>query len=47
MWNRLIDLGWPGQDILSAWIAKEVLRVRALADLEPVQVTIIIDDVFD
>lgn len=26
MWNRLIDLGRPGQDILSAWIAKEELR---------------------
>jgi hypothetical protein len=26
MWNQLIGLGRPGQDILSAWIAKEELR---------------------
>jgi hypothetical protein len=26
MWNRLIDLGKPGEQILTAWIAKETLR---------------------
>jgi hypothetical protein len=26
MWNRLIDLGAPGEEILTAWIAKEELR---------------------
>jgi transposase len=26
MWNRLIDLGQPGDEILAAWIAKEELR---------------------
>jgi transposase len=26
MWNRLIDLGQPGEEILAAWIAKEELR---------------------
>jgi hypothetical protein len=26
MWNRLIDLGEPGEQILTAWIAKENLR---------------------
>jgi transposase len=26
MWNTLIDLGRPGEEILSAWIAKEELR---------------------
>ncbi len=36
MWNRLIDLGQPGQDILSAWIAKEELRaLLALARTHP------------
>ena len=36
MWNRLIDLGRPGQDILSAWIAKEELRaLLALARTHP------------
>lgn len=36
MWNRLIDLGQPGQDILSAWIAKEELRaLLALARTGP------------
>lgn len=27
MWNRLIDLGQAGEEILAAWIAKEELRV--------------------
>jgi len=36
MWNRLIDLGQPGHDILSAWIAKEELRaLLALARTHP------------
>jgi transposase len=36
MWNRLIDLGQPGQDILSAWVAKEELRaLLALARTHP------------
>jgi transposase len=36
MWNRLIDLGGPGHDILSAWIAKEELRaLLALARTHP------------
>jgi transposase len=36
MWNRLIDLDRPGQDILSAWIAKEELRaLLALARTHP------------
>lgn len=36
MWNRLIDLGRPGQEILSAWIAKEELRaLLALARSSP------------
>jgi transposase len=36
MWNRLIDLGRPGQDILSAWIAKEELcALLALARTKP------------
>lgn len=26
LWNTLVDLGEPGQEILSAWIAKEELR---------------------
>jgi hypothetical protein len=26
MWNRLIDLGQAGDEILAAWIAKEELR---------------------
>ena len=36
MWNRLIDLGQPGEEILSAWIAKEELRaLLALARTHP------------
>jgi transposase len=36
MWNRLIDLGRPGEEILSAWIAKEELRaLLALARTHP------------
>jgi transposase len=36
MWNRLIDLGRPGHDILSAWIAREELRaLLALARTNP------------
>ena len=36
MWNRLIDLGRPGEQILSAWIAKEELRaLLALARTHP------------
>jgi hypothetical protein len=26
MWNRLVDLGQAGEEILAAWIAKEELR---------------------
>jgi transposase len=36
MWNRLIDLGAPGEQILTAWIAKENLReLLALARTHP------------
>src|SRR5690349_19618122 len=36
MWNRLIDLDGPGEQILSAWIAKEELRaLLALARTHP------------
>ena len=36
MWNRLIDLGQPGEQILAAWIAKEELRaLLALARTNP------------
>lgn len=36
MWNRLIDLGQPGEEILSVWIAKEELRaLLALARTHP------------
>jgi transposase len=36
MWNRLIDLGRPGEQILTAWIAKEELRaLLALARTGP------------
>ena len=36
LWNTLIDLGEPGQTILSAWIAKEELRsLLALAGTHP------------
>jgi transposase len=36
MWNRLIDLGEPGEQILTAWIAKENLReLLALARTHP------------
>ena len=36
MWNRLIDLGQPGEEILTAWIAKEELRaLLALARTHP------------
>ena len=36
MWNRLVDLGRPGEDVLSAWIAKEELRaLLALARTNP------------
>jgi transposase len=36
MWNRLIDLDAPGEEILSAWIAKEELRaLLALARTHP------------
>lgn len=36
MWNRLIDLGRPGEEILTAWIAKENLReLLALARTHP------------
>ncbi|OLT02907.1 hypothetical protein BJF90_28585 [Pseudonocardia sp. CNS-004] len=35
-WNRLIDLGKPGEQILTAWIAKETLRdLLALARTHP------------
>jgi transposase len=38
MWNRLIDLGPPGETILTAWIAKEELRtLLALARTRPVR----------
>jgi transposase len=41
MWNRLIDLGAPGEQILSAWIAKEELRaLLALARTNPARHTI-------
>ena len=37
MWNRLIDLGQAGEQILTAWIAKEELRaLLALARTQPV-----------
>jgi transposase len=36
MWNRLVDLGQGGQEILAAWIAKEELRaLLALARTNP------------
>jgi transposase len=36
MWNRLIDLGAPGEQILTAWIANENLReLLALARTHP------------
>jgi transposase len=36
MWNRLINLGKPGEQILTAWIAKENLReLLALAHTHP------------
>jgi transposase len=36
MWNRLVDLGRPGEEVLSAWIAKEELRaLLALARTHP------------
>lgn len=38
MWNRLLDLGTPGEQILAAWIAKENLRDRlALARTQPLR----------
>jgi transposase len=38
MWNRLIDLGGPGEQILTAWIAKEELRsLLALASTQPLR----------
>jgi transposase len=38
MWNRLIDLGGPGEQILTAWIAKEELRsLLALARTQPLR----------
>jgi transposase len=38
MWNRLIDLGAPGEQILAAWIAKEELRaLLALARTQPLR----------
>jgi len=38
MWNRLIDLAGPGEQILAAWIAKEELRdLLALARTRPVR----------
>ena len=41
MWNRLIDLGAPGEQILAAWIAKEQLRaLLALARTHPARHTI-------
>jgi transposase len=36
MWNTLIDTGTPGEEILSAWVAKEDLRaLLALAGTDP------------
>lgn len=36
MWNRLVDLGQAGEEILAAWIAKEELRaLLALARTHP------------
>jgi transposase len=36
MWNTLIDTGTPGEEILSAWVAKEDLRaLLALAGTHP------------
>lgn len=41
MWNRLIDLGPAGQEILTAWIAKEELRrLLALARTHPTRTQI-------
>jgi transposase len=41
MWNRLIDLGAAGEEILAAWIAKEELRcLLALARSRPVRTRI-------
>lgn len=36
MWNRLVEMGPAGEDILAAWIAKEELRaLLALARTHP------------
>jgi transposase len=41
LWNTLVDLGRPGVEILTAWIAKEELRsVLALARTHPARTTI-------
>ncbi|WP_235463181.1 MULTISPECIES: transposase [Frankia] len=41
LWNTLIDLGEPGQTILTAWIAKEELRaLLALARTHPARTVI-------